>query len=187
MKAAKDYNEQDILRLIAARDTSAMRLLYDRFIGSMTAVCARYIPDGDDRKDVLQESFIRIMSSIGSYKHRGEGSLKGWMLRIAANESLRFLERNAPSRFVSYEADLPDVPDEPDVEGVPDDEINSMILKLPPGYRMVFNLYVFGNLSHKEIAKRLGIAESSSASQYMRARQTLARMIKEYRKTRFNE
>lgn len=186
MNAGKELNEQHILKLIKGRKPSAMRQLYDSYIGYMTAVCARYISDEDDRKDVLQESFIRIMTSIGSFNYRGEGSLKGWIIRITVNEALHFLRKNAAGRIIDYADDLPDVPDEPDVEGIPDDAINEMILKLPPGYRMVFNLYVFENKSHKEIAEALGIGESTSASQFLRAKQALAKMIKEYRTTHFN-
>jgi len=59
--------------------------------------------------------------------------------------------------------------------------INDLILSLPPGYRMVFNLYVFERKSHKEIAKLLGIGESSSASQFSRAKALLSKRIKEYK------
>lgn len=187
MNAGRQYSEQDILRLIARKDPSAMRLLYDRYIGFMAAVAGRYVASDDDRKDVLQESFIKIVSSISSFQPRREGSLKAWMLRITANESLRFLRKKANLPPVDYGDSLPDVPDEPATEDIPDDEINRMILKLPPGYRAVFNLYVFENKSHKEIAEALGIAESSSASQFLRAKQALARMIKDYRKEHFNE
>ncbi len=63
---------------------------------------------------------------------------------------------------------------------VPDDAINDMILALPAGYRMVFNLYVFEGKSHKEIAGMLGIGAGTSASQFFRARAALARMIRRY-------
>ena len=76
---------------------------------------------------------------------------------------------------------MPDVAEEPDVDGIPDDVVNDLILSLPPGYRMVFNLYVFGRKSHKEIAEMLGIGESSSASQFSRAKALLAKRVKEYR------
>jgi len=187
MNIPKAENEQEILSLLRRREPAAMRLLYDRYIGYMAAVAGRYVPSEDDRKDILQESFIKIITSVGNFQHRGEGSLKAWMLRITANESLRFLRRNANQLPVEHEDKLLDMPDEPEPEGVPDDEINRMILKLPPGYRAVFNLYVFENKSHKEIAEALGITESTSASQFLRAKHALARMMREYRKGHFNE
>ena len=90
----EDYGkckESDLLRLIGRRDNGAMKALYDRYVEYLSAVCARYIVDEDDRKDVLQECFIRIFTSLDRFEFRGEGSLKAWMIRIAVNESLRFL------------------------------------------------------------------------------------------------
>jgi len=187
MDAVKEQTEQHILRLVREHNSSAMRLLYDRYIGYMAAVCGRYVAEENDRKDILQDSFIKIMTSIGSFQHRGEGSLKAWMLRITVNESLRFIKKHTAERLIDCGDSLPDVADEPDVEGIPDDEINSMILKLPPGYRAVFNLYVFEEKSHREIAEALGISENTSASQYLRAKQSLAKMIREYKTNRLNE
>ncbi len=103
------------------------------------------------------------------------------MVRIVVNESLRFLKKSTNYNFIEYGGDLPDVAEEPDVDGIPDDVVNDLILSLPPGYRMVFNLYVFGRKSHKEIAEMLGIGESSSASQFSRAKALLAKRVKEYR------
>ena len=68
----------------------------------------------------------------------------------------------------------------PDVERVPPQVLTRLIGELPEGYRLVLNMYVFEQLSHKEIAERLGIKESSSASQYLRAKKLLARKINEY-------
>lgn len=175
------YSESDLVSLVARRDGKAMKSLYDRYVEYLSAVCARYVADNNDRKDVLQECFIRIFTSLGKFEFRGEGSLKAWMVRIVVNESLRFLKKNSNYGFIEYEDTLPDLADEPEAEGIPDDVLNDMILSLPPGYRMVFNLYVFERKSHKEIAAMLGIGESSSASQLSRAKALLAKWMKEYR------
>ena len=81
---------------------------------------------------------------------------------------------------------MPDDADEgePDVERVPPDVLTQMIGRLPVGYRVVLNMFVFEQMTHKEIARRLGIKENSSASQFFRAKQMLAKMINEYTKTR---
>jgi RNA polymerase sigma-70 factor (ECF subfamily) len=74
-----------------------------------------------------------------------------------------------------------DVPDEePDVGLLPPGVLQQMIQQLSPGYRAVLNLFVFEQQSHHEIAQRLGISESTSASQFLRAKRQLARMIREY-------
>ena len=70
--------------------------------------------------------------------------------------------------------------DEPAVEKVPPQVLNQMIGELPDGYRVVLNMYVFDQKSHKEIAKELGIKESTSASQYLRAKKLLAKKINDY-------
>ncbi len=181
------YSEDQLVRLAAGGNNAAVRQIYDRYAGYLAAVCARYIADEDDRKDVLQECFIRIFTSLDKFDYRGEGSLKAWMIRIAVNESLRFLKKSSAYDFIENEDRLPDVADEPDVEGIPDDVINDMILSLPAGYRTVFNLYVFGHKSHKEIAAMLNIGESSSASQFSRAKAMLARRIKEYKTKHKND
>lgn len=187
MKDYGKYGDDALVRFAARGDNMAMKAIYDRYVESLAAVCARYISGEDDRKDVLQESFVRIFTSIGRFRTRGEGSLKAWMVRIVVNESLRFLKKNTSYNFLDYDSDIPDVADEPEVEGIPDSVINDLILSLPPGYRMVFNLYVFGNKSHKEIAEILDIGESSSASQLSRAKALLAKRVKEYKATHKND
>ena len=178
-----EYSESELLDLAARRDHAAMKAIYDRYVEYLAAACARYVGDENDRKDVLQEAFIKIFTSLDKFEFRGEGSFKAWMVRIAVNEALRFLKRNMSNSFIEYDDKLPDVADEPEpeVDGIPDDVINDLILSLPPGYRMVFNLYVFERKSHKEIAKLLGIGESSSASQFSRAKALLSKRIKEYK------
>ena len=71
--------------------------------------------------------------------------------------------------------------DPPDSGGIPPGVIQKMIMDLPEGYRTVFNLYALEDKSHKEISELLGISESTSASQLFRARQILARKLKEYK------
>lgn len=150
----------------------------------MATVCARYIPDMDDRQDVLQESFIKIYSSINRFEYRGGGSLKAWMTRIVVNEALSQIRRESRLDLVQPMWELPDqVEDEPDLDQVPEDVLLEMIASLPVGYRTVLNLFAFEGKSHREIAQMLGIKESSSASQFHRAKDTLAKQIRAYKAT----
>ncbi|WP_298451783.1 RNA polymerase sigma factor [uncultured Prevotella sp.] len=181
------YKEDELVRLIGQKNRGAIKFLYDRYAEYLSAVCGRYIADEDARKDVLQECFIKIFMSVSAFEYRGEGSLKAWMARITVNESLKFLRKSATYNFIEYGDNVPDTAEEPEVEGVPDDVINKMILSLPPGYRMVFNLYVFENKSHKEIGRLLNIGESSSASQFSRAKALLVKRIKEYKTAHKND
>ncbi len=144
------------------------------------ATCLRYIADRDAVKDVMQDAFVKVFTSLSQFDYRGEGSLKAWVTRIAANESLNYVRRNERLAFTD---NVPDVPDdeEPDIGEVPMQVLLRMIGDLPAGYRAVFNLFVFEGMSHKDIARALGIKESSSASQYLRAKRQLAKEINEYK------
>lgn len=183
----RNYNDSRLVELGRKGDGKAMKVIYDRYVEYLSAVCARYISDENDRKDVLQDCFVRIFTSLDKFTFRGEGSLKAWMIRIVVNESLRFLKKATSFDLIDYDSKIPDIEDEPEVEGIPDDVINDMILSLPAGYRMVFNLYVFENKSHKEISKILNIGESSSASQLSRAKSALVKLVKQYKATHKND
>ena len=178
--------ESQILERARNGDRKAVREIYDRYSGYLAATCARFFPDQRDQKDVLQESFVKIFTSLDSFDYRGEGSLKAWMRRILVNESLKVLRRRRRSVPIVFEDVVRDIPDEEDVEPpdmakVPAEAIQEMIKGLPEGYRTVFNLYALEEKSHKEIAGLLGISEGTSASQLYRARLMLAKMIKEYK------
>ena len=141
----------------------------------------RYVPDRDDVADVVQDTFVRIFTSMSQYEYRGEGTLRLWLSRVTANEALSFLRRKGSITFTD---NIPDSPtdDEPDISQISDEALSEMIASLPEGYRVVLNLYVFGQMSHKEIADELGITPSTSASQYFHAKKMLANKIKEYNK-----
>ncbi len=179
--------EKDCVLLAQRGDASAQKAIYLRYVRYLAAVCARYIIRDEDLKDVMQDSFVKIFSSIGRFEYRGEGSLKAWMAQIVVNEALRFLGKAARFTFISVRQELPETvgDDSPDgVEEVPPEIIQEMIRSLPAGYRTVFNLYMFEEKSHREIASLLHIGESTSASQLHRAKAILARQIEEYRKHR---
>ena len=172
--------DQEIIRGIIRSDRQAMRALYDQLAGRAMSVAMRYLADTDTARDVLHDSFVKAYTKAGQFTYR-EGSLKAWVMRIVANESVNTLRRQSKITFTDQIPDLADV-GEPDIPPVPPDELNTMIMKLPPGYRTVLNLYVFEQKSHKEIAHQLGIKENSSASQFLRAKRMLAKMIEDYQR-----
>ena len=176
--------EQHILQQFKRDYNSAMDLLYAEYAGYLTAVCARYITNDDDLRDVLQEALIKIFTQIATFDYRGKGSLKAWMVRIVVNESLQHLRRNKKNEML-VDTEPPDIPEEdPDTDGLDADQMTEMIRSLPDGYRMVFNLYVVEGRSHKEIAEILGIKPDTSASQLHRAKNILARMITQYKRSK---
>lgn len=183
----KKDNEQELLKKILSGDIIAMKEFYNNYSGYLTTVCSRYISNADDVKDVLQESFIKIFKSIANFKYKGVGSLKAWSSRIVVNESLKFLKKNERLNIINSPLwDLPDISEEEeeeeaDFEQIPASAILEMIRALPVGYRTVFNLHIFEEKSHKEIASILNITENTSASQLHRAKSFLAKQINEYK------
>ena len=144
------------------------------------AVALRYVPDREDVRDVLQDSFVKILTSIQTFDYRGEGSLKAWVARVVANRAIDWIKEHEKITNIT------DITEEmiddgvPDVDEIPPDLLNQMIGRLPAGCRMVLNLFVFEQLSHKDIAQRLGIKEDSSASQFFHAKKLLKGMISDY-------
>jgi RNA polymerase sigma-70 factor (ECF subfamily) len=176
----------NIVERIRLKDQRAMGELYQMYIGELSSVCYRYIPNRDDAKDVLQNSFVKIFTSISTMEYRGDEAFKGWLVRIVANEALLFLREKKKLQFIEQDdakAQQAHIEDEaPDTELISADQLHQLISELPDGYRIVLNLYVFENYSHRQIAGLLGIKESTSASQLHYAKQWLARRIKELSK-----
>ena len=174
--------EKEIVAKALAGNDRAKRSLYDLHIRYMTGVCARYISDYEDIKDVLQNSYMKVFSSLASFEYRGAGSLKAWIARIVVNESLRHLRQHDRLTFGPIDNDVENMAEEePPVPQLPPELIHTLIRKLPDGYRTIFNLYVFEERTHKEIARLLGISENTSASQFHRARKLLLKNIRQYK------
>ena len=172
-------SEKSIIEGIRSGDRAAMHTLYDMLSGYALATAMRYLGNHADAEDVTHDSFVKVFTQFHHYTYRGSGSLKAWVLRIVANESVNYLRRNSKLVFTDQ---IPDDKEEnpPDITPIPPNVLKKMISTLPTGYRTVLNLFVFEQKSHKEIASLLGIKESTSASQYLRAKKMLAHMINEY-------
>ena len=88
---------EDIERKIVERarngDRSAMKQIYDCYVTYLTATCSRYLPDKGELRDVLQDSFVSIFSSLDKFTYRGEGSLKAWMRQVSVNEALKKIRK----------------------------------------------------------------------------------------------
>ena len=183
MIPATAEKEKNLIDALRRGGSPAKRSFYEQFHRYLAAVCARYVPDNDDVKDLLQEVFIKIYTRFDSFEYRGVGSLQAWSRRIAVNEALQFLRaaKRNPQTSMELLGDLPEPDDSPDIADIPAQELLAMVRRLPDRYRTVFNLYVFEEMSHKEIGALLQIGESSSASNLHRAKALLTRWIKEYR------
>lgn len=179
----RQSSEEQLLAKLREGDAAATAQLYRLHVRYLTAVCSRYVVNDEDVKDVLQEAFIKIFSSIHRFQPKGEGALRSWMSRIVANEAIDLLKAKSRLAFSELTEDSTGLPDEePEVEGVPAEQLQRFVQELPEGYRVVFNLYVMEGKSHREIAAMLGIREGTSASQLHKAKCALAEKIKKYRR-----
>ena len=179
----RQSSEEQLLAKLREGDAAATAQLYRLHVRYLTAVCSRYVVNDEDVKDVLQESFIKIFSSIHRFQPKGTGSLRSWMSRIVANEAIDLLKAKSRLSFSELTEDSTGMPDEePEVEEVPAGQLQRFVQELPEGYRVVFNLYVMEGKSHREIAAMLGIKEGTSASQLHKAKCALAEKVKKYRR-----
>lgn len=175
--------EKRIARQLVNGKKSAMREFYSLYADYLYGVCARYVSNDEDIKDVLQDCLVNVFTHIEDFKYREKGSLKAWITRIAVNQSLKYLKVKRHLEWTNLDWDIPDIKevDDPPIRDIPAEVIHELIRQLPTGYRTVFNLYVFENKSHEEIATLLNIKKDSSASQLHRAKNLLAKRIEEYR------
>ncbi len=141
----------------------------------MYNICLRMIGNKQDAEDVLQDAFCQAYKNIG--KLRSADSFGAWLKRIVINHCIRFLQRRV--LFTDLDVSTYDQPDDPEnwTESVTMQEINCEIMKLPDGCRIVFNLFLLENYSHRQIAEMLDISESTSKSQYHRAKQLLKKQL----------
>lgn len=180
-------DERKLVEDCLHNDRIAQKTLYDRFARIMMSVCIRYAGDMDTAQDILQEAFIKIFASLDTYI--GKGSLEGWIRRIVVNTALETLRKNDILReTVDWEEAWSSVTIENEaIEKLSADELMTVIASLPTGFRTVFNMFAIEGYSHKEIASALGINESSSRSQYNRARNLIQRKIQQILKENYRD
>lgn len=154
----------------------SVEALFKSYTRGMYNICLRMTGNKQDAEDVLQDAFFQAYVNID--KLRSFDSFGSWIKKIVINQSIKFLR----SRVLFIDIDtvnqeFEDLPED-DIQEYPIEQINKFIRELPDGCRIVFNLYLLENYSHKEIGEMLNISESTSKSQYQRARQLLQKKLK---------
>lgn len=165
--------EEAILQGCLRNDAVAQKELYNRFSPKMLAVCYRFGHNREDAEDMLQEGFIKVFSQIHTF--RNQGAFEGWVRRIIVHTCINNLKKNKKfneSVDIIHATSL-HVREETVPSIVQAKQVVECIRLLPIGYRTVLNLYAIEGYSHKEIAEMLDIEESTSRSQYTRAKQML--------------
>ncbi len=160
-------------------DQRAQKALFEKFSRKMMSVCMRYAPDREQAEDVLQDGFVKVFNHLATFKR--EGSFEGWIRRTMVNTSLDNLRKK---RADVIDADISEAEylagsDEKVVGKMRVEELMKLIQDMPPGYRAVFNMYAIEGYSHQEIADELGVTESTSKTQFRKARTYLMNIIGE--------
>ncbi len=157
----------------------AQRRLYELFAPKMMALCYRYAQHRDEAEDMLQEGFIKIFQNIEKYNN--QGSLEGWIRRIIVNTAIDIIRHNKALQLVSPLNDniSENTVDDNIVDTLEVEYLLKIIQDLPDGYRIVFNMFAIEGYSHAEIADLLHVNESTSRSQFTRAKALLKKRIHE--------
>ena len=162
--------EQTLIVGCLQNDAAAQRELYNKYSPKMLSVCYRFAHNREDAEDMLQEGFIKVFTQIHTFQNKG--AFEGWIRRIVVHTCINFLKKHkkftdnvdlayATSIYVKEET-IPSI--------MQAKQVVECIRLLPLGYRTVLNLYAIEGYSHKEIGIMLDIQESTSRSQYTRAK-----------------
>lgn len=170
-------NEIELVKGCVNNERFSQNLLFHKYSKKMMSVCFRYSRNREDAEDVLNEGFMRVFKKLHTFN--ATGSLEGWIRKVIINVAIA--KFNAGSKLYRF-IDIDTV----QINDHSSNDINSNlnakelilhIQKLPPVYQMVFNLYVFEGLKHKEIAEQLNISEGTSKSNLSDARTWLKKRI----------
>jgi len=173
--------DQAIIKRAANGDSRAHGILYRAFSTPVYSICLRFTRVPAHAEDLVQETFIEVMRSIGGF--RGEAAIGSWIRRIAVTKALMFLRSAWTSRGQSLGDDWDDkTPGDAVSHGVssnPDDalDLDAALQNLPSVSRAVVWLHDVEGFTHKEIAALMGKTESFSKSQLSRAYQRLRPML----------
>ncbi len=172
-----------LVKQCIAWNGNAQDKLYKLFAAKMFAVCVQYSKNREEAEDTFHEAFIKVYENLKSYS--GEGSLEGWIRRIMVNTAIdKYWKNSHLFAVVNIDecfGDLDHYNTNDVLSKLEAHEMMKLIQSLPPCYKMVFNLFVFEGLKHKEIAKTLGISEGTSKSNLNNARAILKKAINQNR------
>lgn len=173
MPNEKNNEEERLIDGCKNGDLSSQKRLFEKYYGLMLSICLRYTHDREEAKDILQEGFLKVFKQIETYRYKV--SFFFWMKKIMVNAAIdKYRGRmNQPSKVELSEHHANRDLDQELMADLNTEDLLKLIQKLPPNCRLVFNLFVMEEYSHKEIAKELNIKEVTSRSQLDYARKLL--------------
>jgi len=168
----------EIIEQCQKNDRKAQELLYRRYSNVLFSICLRYSGNYENAQDVFQEGFILIFKKITQYSF--SGSFEGWIKRVMVNLNLE-KHRQKEIWLTEIEENMPLIDEEDndlnDFQNVDYQDLIKYVQNLPTQYRQVFNLYVFEEYTHNEIAESLKISPGTSKSNLSRAREILRKEL----------
>ncbi len=168
-------------------DRRSQQAIHKMFYGKMKAVCMRYTRDSDQAMDVLQEGFLKVFNNLEKYT--GVGTFEGWMRRIMVNLSIDRYRRlkhdlvllGEQNDIENWSCGTDDESDDSDeneeIYDITPEQIIDAMQQLTPAYRTVFNLYVYEDYTHQDIAEALGISVGTSKSNYAKAKKNMKKLL----------
>jgi len=164
--------ELDYLSACARKERWAQELLYKEFYSTMMPLCHRYATNKEDALDIMHEGFIKVFKHI--HKYKAGTSLNAWIKRIMINTAIDYYRKAVRRRTEDLDTAYDISSKDPNaINLLATEEIVNCLQQLTPSYRSIFNLYIMEGYSHKEIAEKLGISESTSRSNLVKARAKL--------------
>lgn len=163
------------------KDRLVQKQLYSKFFKKMFQICLSYSGSREEAKDILQDAFVKVFTSIEHYDTKN--SLEGWIRRIVANTAIDYFRKK--KRLV-YIEEYQEIEEDEEQEtslfpNLNNEVILNFVNKLPDGARLVFTLFAVEGLRHQDIATQLNITEGTSKSQYKRAKGLLKSWLYEYK------
>ena len=177
MEVAYQDIHRDIIELSKAGNQKAQYQLYKLYAKAMYNICYRMMNNQTEAEDLLQDSFTEAFLKLDSFRY--ESAFGAWLKRIVINKCINHLKKRRAQ--LVYTENLPEAKSEtdPDIEQQDLDVkyIYNAMQTLPEGYRVIFSLYLLEGYDHSEIAQIMGITESTSKSQFSRAKQKIKEII----------
>ncbi|WP_312323695.1 sigma-70 family RNA polymerase sigma factor [Soonwooa sp.] len=170
-------NFQHIFNLVQKGDRQAQKMVFDMFSGRLLFVASSYVGNLHDAEDVLMEAFFKAFTKIETCQN--SSAFSAWLRKIVVNESISFIRKKqnilyVDSEFIENKAEnfTHEV-----LENEDEIDLKALMDAMPTGYKIIFNLIVFEEKKHKEVAEILNISEGTSKSQYSKAKKFLADFI----------
>jgi RNA polymerase sigma factor (sigma-70 family) len=173
----KEYLHRDIIEASKNGNNKARYQLYQLYSRAMFNLCCRMMNNREEAEDMLQEAFTQAFRKLDTFRY--DSGFGSWLKRIVVNTCLNTLKKRKPELVYCdtvYQKDMEEE-EENEMELTKQRVLNAM-KQLPEGGRMVFSLYLLEGYDHAEIAQIMGISESTSKTQFMRAKKRIVEILK---------